>query len=117
MAQELEILPSQAANNTATVKRLIAESIRTIEPEADVILFGSRARSNAGSDADWDVLIIVPSPPSYRMRQRIAAVLLPIELQCETAIVPMIVQKNEWQSPVQQATALCMAIQHEGVRL
>ena len=34
----------------------------TLPEGSQVILFGSRARGNARSDSDWDLLVLVPGP-------------------------------------------------------
>lgn len=46
----------QQSDNTLTV---IGEVVRTILPEAQVLLFGSRARNAAAGDSDYDILIII----------------------------------------------------------
>jgi hypothetical protein len=41
---------------------LIRDTIRALEPTAQIILYGSRARGDAREDSDWDVLAIVDKP-------------------------------------------------------
>lgn len=40
----------------------IMDKIRSIVPNAKVILFGSRARGDERPDSDWDLLILVDKP-------------------------------------------------------
>lgn len=37
----------------------VQKIIRQVEPEADIILYGSRARGDARHDSDWDFLILL----------------------------------------------------------
>ena len=42
--------------------RLIQQTVRQQEPNADIILYGSRARGEARKDSDWDVIVIIDKP-------------------------------------------------------
>ncbi len=44
------------------ILELIRNTIREVEPEAQIILYGSRARGDAREDSDWDVLTIIDKP-------------------------------------------------------
>ena len=57
---------------TEIVRRLI----ETLHPER-IYLFGSRARGDAGSDSDYDLMVLVPhlTEPAYRLAQRAHSVL------------------------------------------
>ncbi|MBR1414518.1 MAG: nucleotidyltransferase domain-containing protein [Prevotella sp.] len=37
---------------------LIRTTVREIEPDAEIILYGSRARGDARPDSDWDVIVL-----------------------------------------------------------
>ena len=41
---------------------MIRDTIREVEPTAQIILYGSRARGDAHEHSDWDVLAIVDKP-------------------------------------------------------
>jgi uncharacterized protein len=45
--------------NTSDILSSIRKKIQIIAPHAKVFLFGSRARANAASDSDWDILILL----------------------------------------------------------
>ncbi len=83
MAAELTDLPS-----TKVPPALLEAVVRRYDP-VQVILFGSRARGDAGPDSDWDLLIVVDDdtpPEALRLRTayeaitgtRIAADVVPV---------------------------------------
>ena len=40
----------------------IKENVHQVDPNAEVWLYGSRARHDARDDSDWDVLVLSPKP-------------------------------------------------------
>ena len=52
---------------------MIRTTVREKEPDAEIILYGSRARGDAHEDSDWDIIILLNKPPmSHQSRHRIA---------------------------------------------
>jgi uncharacterized protein len=45
-------------NQEMLLKR-VKQAVHEVEPEAEIILYGSRARDEAESESDWDFLILV----------------------------------------------------------
>lgn len=43
-----------------TMKDQIKANVLEVNPEAEVWLYGSRARGTAREDSDWDVLVLTP---------------------------------------------------------
>ena len=48
------------------IARMIGDRIRTKDPKAEVILFGSHARGQANEGSDWDILILIDKPKPNR---------------------------------------------------
>ena len=40
------------------IAQQVKATVRQIDPQAEVILFGSRARGDARKDSDWDFLVL-----------------------------------------------------------
>jgi len=63
------------------ILREIKEEVIAIEPEAEIYLFGSRARGTHSDDSDWDVLILLPETSDYKLKKRILEKLYDIEIK------------------------------------
>lgn len=50
------------SNMTSPVVDLIRTTVREIEPTAEIILYGSRARGDNRPDSDWDVVVLIDKP-------------------------------------------------------
>lgn len=44
------------------IRKLIRQKISEIDPDAKVILYGSRTRGDERKDSDWDILILTDYP-------------------------------------------------------
>ena len=53
--------------------REVAAKIRAVEPEAEILLYGSRARGDAREDSDWDLFLVLPERPDLARRQALYA--------------------------------------------
>jgi len=42
--------------------REVKRTVKEIDPGAEIILFGSRSRHDAGPESDWDLLVLVDGP-------------------------------------------------------
>ncbi len=94
----------------------IKQSVRAIESESEIILYGSRARGDEQDDSDWDVLILVPYPAGIKEEQRFRHKLFEVELQFGQAISTLVKSKNEWEGKF-RVTPLYQNIAREGIAI
>ncbi len=97
--------------------RLIRESVRKVEPDAEIILYGSFARGENRENSDIDLLILVDKDDlDYRTKRKIKYPLYDIEIDTGQIISPLVFSKNTWETKHHQ-TPLYENITREGVRL
>ena len=95
----------------------IKENIHEVEPEAEVWLYGSRARRDARSDSDWDVLVL-SSKPHLTFREEEAFMDHICDLMIETgqAIQLFAYGKEEWHKR-HYFTPFYKSVQSDSIRL
>lgn len=98
------------------IKKNIKQSIQSLEPKAEVILFGSQARGDAQSESDWDVLILLPYPSDIRVEQRFRHKMLELEISFGIAISTFVYAKDEWTSK-HSVTPLYKNVSADGILL
>ena len=96
---------------------LIRERIRKKNPEAQVLLFGSRARGNATTNSDWDILILLNSVKVTRdIEKEYREELFEVELETGEPISTFVFSKNEWESK-HSVTPFYQNIKTDGILL
>ena len=94
--------------------RLKAEILK-IEPTAQLILYGSRARGDAKPDSDWDLLLLTEKPKlSFEERMKILRPITVQELELEEVLSLQIFNISEWHSKF-RITPYYENIQREGI--
>lgn len=95
------------------ILKKIKDAVLKIEPESEVILFGSRARGDERKDSDWDILILVPGKADLKTEQQFRHSLFFLELKYGIAISTFVHSKRDWDSKY-RATPLFHNIRKEG---
>jgi uncharacterized protein len=95
----------------------VKQIILQIEPGADIILYGSRARGDATSESDWDFLILLDGPVNAERTDRIRHALYELEWDIGTVISSVVRNRMEWQTPIYQASNFRQAVQKDGISL
>jgi predicted nucleotidyltransferase len=93
----------------------VKETVHSVDPQADVYLFGSRARGDFRKDSDWDILVLTSKKVTRELKYTFSDQLNELELEAERVISPIIRSKEEW--PDYEVTDLYQNIQEDGKRL
>lgn len=91
--------------------------IKEIDPSAEVILYGSRARGEAEPDSDYDLLILVDGEVTLEREDIFRRRLFPIELETGAVLTIILMNRKDWSSPLYSAMPLCQNIKKEGIIL
>ena len=95
----------------------IRQSVHEVEPEAEIILYGSRSRGEAHPESDWDLLILVDGAITDERTDRIRHRLYEIEWKSGEVISSIIRNHKEWNSDLYRSMPFYKRVQHEGMRL
>lgn len=95
----------------------IKQAVHEIEPDADIILYGSRSRGDAVYTSDWDLLILVSGDLSDERIDRIRHNLYEVEWESSEVISSIIRNRDEWNSDLYQAMPFHKRVEQEGIRL
>ena len=92
----------------------IKKQVKEIDPLADIILYGSRARGDSRPDSDWEILILVNSPADIETEKVFRHKLYDVELDLGEAVSTYVYNKHEWNSKYWM-TPLFKNISNEGI--
>ena len=95
----------------------IKYAIHEVEPEAEIILYGSRSRGEALPDSDWDFLVLLGGPVDDIRTDRVRHRLYEIEWESGEVISSIIRNREEWNSDLYRAMPFHQRVQEEGMRL
>lgn len=101
---------------TQYIGRLIKNCISEIDPNAIVILYGSRARGDERNDSDWDILILTDYPANLEVERKFRNELYDLELETGESFSIFVYSKHDWQTK-QKITPYYQNVITEGVNL
>jgi predicted nucleotidyltransferase len=111
--EEHDIIPSE---ERALLTRC-REAIHSVDPDAKVILYGSRARASGREDPDYDLLILVDGPMDVHTVARFQQQLFPIELETGRVLSVIAYSESEWNTPLYRAMPFRENVETDGVIL
>jgi len=91
----------------------VKSAILSIDKDAQIILFGSRARGDFKPESDWDFLILTSFPVDEQKKEHIRNKIFDTELETEQSISTLIFSKDYWNDL--EITHLYQLIKNEGI--
>jgi len=93
------------------------KAIRQVVADADVILYGSRARGDANEYSDYDILVLIDGVVSISLKERFVDQTLPLELETGAVLTLMTYNRQQWDTPLYRAMPFRKNVDREGVLL
>ncbi len=85
--------------------------------QADIILYGSKARGDYDEFSDIDLLVLVDSEVDRSLREEVGEIRYEMELKYDVVFGLVIENKDFWDSPLAKAMPLHWNIDREGVMI
>ena len=82
-----------------------------------LILFGSRARGDAGPASDVDVVVIVDGPLDEAIEDQVSDAAWQIGFDYGLVIVPVVFARSEWEDGPERHSLLAQAVSNEGIAI
>jgi predicted nucleotidyltransferase len=101
----------------AEMIKKVSTAIHEIEPDAEIFLFGSRARGDFNIDSDWDFLVLTPNEKiTFDYEMQLREPILNIEIQSGEVISLIVYSKDDWQTNKSISPLFCN-VSKEGIKL
>ena len=95
------------------VKRAVSE----MEPDAEIILYGSRAREDSRVQSDWDFLVLLDGPVDDERTDKIRHRLYEIEWESDEVLCCIVRSRQEWNSFLWKNMPFRQNVEQEGIVL
>lgn len=82
-----------------------------------IVVFGSAARGDLNEESDVDLLVVLTERPDLRTRDHITCLILDVNLEYDTNLSELIVDRETWDYGLGSVLPIHQEIAEEGVRL
>jgi len=97
--------------------RKIKTTVHSVLPDAEVILYGSRARGEATRESDWDILVLTDAAVTFDRERQVWHKLDALSLEVAEVISAMVYNHQDWQNPLTAVTPYFANVSREGITL
>ncbi len=104
-------------DNERSALRELKEKMLERFPEAEIVLYGSKARGDFEKESDIDLLILTELPVTSKLEEEISHITYDIELKCDVVFGTIVENRDFWDTPLANAMPLHWNIDREGVRV
>lgn len=77
---------------------LIKKNILETDKNAEIILYGSKARGDDTDESDWDILVLTDYPVNFKIESKFRDHLYDLELELEEMFSLFVYYKQEWNT-------------------
>jgi predicted nucleotidyltransferase len=92
----------------------IKEDVVAYDPDAEVIIYGSRARGDAEKESDYDILILTTYPVDLKEEQKFRHHLFDLQLKLEISLSVLVCSRKDWESKY-KASPIYESVSREGL--
>jgi len=103
-------------SKTEYISKLIRTTISLVDPKAEVILYGSRARGDERIDSDWDILILTDYTIDLQAERKFRDKIYELELETGESFSVFAYSKYDWKMK-QGITPFYHNVTQEGIIL
>lgn len=111
----MKVLNSQIA--ASPIAQGVKRIVREFDPEAEVILYGSRARGDAQPDSDWDFLALLTHPIDSATERRLRRSIYEVEWDHGEVICAILRTKEAWRTSILRVLPFHENVEQEGLPL
>ncbi|MDO9513500.1 MAG: nucleotidyltransferase domain-containing protein [Elusimicrobiota bacterium] len=86
-------------------------------PEAEIVLYGSKARGDSSLESDIDLLILMERPVTNEIEESITKISYDVELKYDVVFGKLVENRNFWNTPLANVMPLHRNIDREGIGL
>jgi len=92
-------------------------AVSEMESDAEIILYGSRAREDSRVQSDWDFLVLLDGPVDDERTDKIRHRLYEIEWENDEVLCCIVRSRQEWNNPLCKNMPFRQNVEQEGIVL